>query len=221
MKIDTHIHSQYSGHAGLSVKEIILHSKRHGVVPSLTDHDAVKGWISFEKEAKKAGIPFIKGEEVHIFENGKCIGELLGLFLEEEVRPGEFGDVVDAFKKQGALVSAAHPFDSFRKALFCRAAEPKKLLKKIDAIEAWNSRSWTRGANERAGSFAEKNNSPFTAGTDAHFPVELGNAFLEVEADSLEEARKKILKGKASFWGKMSPRRIHLMTQLAKLGFFK
>ena len=221
MKIDTHIHSIYSGHAALSPKDIVSFGKKTGIVPALTDHNCVSGWPAFGREAKRQGVPFILGEEVRVFESGKCLGELLCLFLRERVEPGELWDVIDAAKAQGALVSAAHPFDFLRKALFCRARDPKKIMKKIDAVEAWNSRSWTRKANASAMEFAEKNRCAVTAGTDAHFSLELGNAFLEVDAGSLDEARKKIAKGKATFYGKMSPKRIHVMTQMAKIGFFK
>ena len=221
MRIDTHIHSVHSGHAALRARDIIGFSKKNNIVPALTDHNTTKGWNSFAKEAKKAGIPFILGEEIKVYEAGKCKGELLGLFLQEEVKQGEIGEVLDGLGKQGALVSVAHPFDFLRKALFCRLAEPEEFLKKADAVEVYNSRSWFRSANWKAEEFARNCGKPFTAGTDAHFSIELGNAFLEIDAGSLEEARKKILKGKCSFQGRMSPRRIHVYTQLAKLGFFK
>ncbi len=221
MLIDTHIHCVCSGHAGNSVKAIIAHSKANGIVPSLTDHNSVKGWFAFEKEAKREGIQFILGEEVKIIENGSCKGELLGLFLREEVKPGTFGEVIDALREQDAFVSIAHPFDRLRKALLANSDKPELLLKKVDAIEIFNSRSWLASFNKEAQEFAEKHSKPFTVGSDAHFPVELGNALMELDASSLEEARKKMLKGKATFKARMSPRRVHVMTQLAKLGFFK
>jgi len=196
-------------------------SKKSNIVPALTDHNTTSGWNSFRKEAKEAGIEVILGEEVRVYENGKCKGELLGLFMQEEVKKGEIGEVLDALKAQDALISVAHPFDSLRKALFCRLEKPEEFLKKVDAVEIYNSRSWTRSANWNAGEFASNLKKPFTAGTDAHFSIELGNAFLKADANSLEEARKQILKGKCDFFGRMSPRRIHVYTQLAKLGFFK
>jgi len=221
MLIDTHIHCTCSGHAGNSAKAIIAHSKKNGIVPALTDHNSINGWTAFEREAKQEGIKFILGEEVKIIENGSCKGEVLGLFLNEEVKPGTFGEVIDAFRAQDAFISIAHPFDRFRKALLARSDKPLELIKKVDAIEIFNSRSWLSSFNMDAQEFAEKHSMPFTVGTDAHFPVELGNAFMEIDASDLEEARKKMLKGSAIFQARMSPRRVHIMTQLAKLGFFK
>jgi len=221
MLIDTHIHCIFSGHAGNSVKGIIAHSKKNGIVPSLTDHNLIEGWAAFEKEAKREGIQFILGEEIKIIEDGSCRGEVLGLFLQEEVKPGTFGEVIDSLRAQDAFISIAHPFDRFRKALLANSDKPVELIKKVDAIEVFNSRAWLSSFNREAQEFAEKHSMAFTVGSDAHFPIELGNALMELDASNLEEARKKMLKGKASFRARMSPRRVHLMTQLAKLGFFK
>ncbi len=221
MLIDSHIHSVYSGHAALKVKEIVNFCAKHGIVPALTDHDTTNGWRSFAKEAKNARIPFILGEEIHVFQGGKCVGEVLGLFMQQEVKPGELGEVIDALRSQGAFVSAAHPFDRFRKALLVRAMDKEGVVKEIDAIEVFNSRAYLSRFNHEAEKFAESHSMPFTAGSDAHFSIELGNAWLETNAGSLEEARKNILEKKCSFHGVLSPKRVHIYTQLAKLGFFK
>jgi len=221
MRIDPHIHSIYSGHAGLHVEEIVRYCKANNIVPALTDHDSVQGWHLFEALAKANKMDFIKGEEIHVFEGGKCVGELLGLFLQEQVLPGQVGVVLDKLRDQNALIVAAHPFDKLRKALFVRSENTKEMLKKIDAIEVFNSRTFLPWYNGIAEDFAKEKHFPFTAGSDSHFSIELGNAFLEVDAGSLEEARKKILKRKCSFYGKSSPRRVQIYTQLAKLGFFK
>jgi len=221
MLIDTHIHSVFSGHAALKVQEIVRFCKKNGIVPALTDHDTTAGWNSFAEKAKEAGIPFILGEEIHVFDGKRCIGEVLGLFMQEPVKPGNFGEVIDALRDQGALVSAAHPFDRFRKALFVRALDKEQVVRKVDAIEVFNSRAYLGRFNRKAEGFAKAHSIPFTAGSDAHFSIELGNAWLETDADSLEAARKNILKKKCSFHGTLSPKRVHVYTQLAKLGFFK
>ncbi|MEM0360772.1 MAG: PHP domain-containing protein [Candidatus Diapherotrites archaeon] len=220
MKIDTHIHSVYSGHSSLSIEHIVGFCKKNEIVPALTDHNTVNGWKAFSKKAKNAGIPFILGEEIKVWENSKPCGELLALFLQEGVKQGETLEVIDCLRAQDALVSVAHPFDFFRKAFFFNEKR-RDFAKKVDAIEVFNSRSYLDYFNKTAEKFAREKKMPFTAGTDAHFPIELGNAFMEVNAGSLEEARKKILKGKCSFTGKLSPRKIHFYTQIAKIGLFR
>ena len=221
MLIDTHIHSVFSGHAALKVEEIVNYCKGRGIVPALTDHDTTAGWNSLAEKAKKAGIPFILGEEIHVFDGKKCIGEVLGLFMQEPVKPGNLGEVIDTLRDQGALVSVAHPFDRLRKALFVGALDKEQVVKRIDAIEVFNSRAYLGRFNHEAEEFAAAHSLPFTAGSDAHFSIELGSAWLETEAGSLEEARKNILRKKCSFHGILSPKRVHIYTQLAKLGFFK
>lgn len=214
-----HIHSVYSGHAALKTKQIIDFCKKKNIVPALTDHDSTKGWSSFKKEAKLKGIQAILGEEIKVYKEKEYLGELLGLFMQEEIMPGDIDEVLDKLKEQDALISIPHPFDYFRKPLFSSFKRLEEYWKRVDAIEVFNSRCCLNAFNKKAKEFAVKKGMPFTAGSDAHFSIELGNAFLVIKASSLEEARKKILRGKCSYQGRISPKRVQLYTHLAKIGF--
>lgn len=221
MLIDSHIHSVYSGHAGLKIEQIVSYCKKHSIVPALTDHNSGKGWNSFKKKAKNAGLPFILGEEIKVFKEGEYLGELLCLFMQKEIKPGEINEVLDKLREQDALVSLAHPFDLLRRPLFSAFKYIEEYCERVDAVEVFNSRCMLNRFNENALEFGEEKDMPFTAGSDAHFLIELGNTVLKTKANSLEEARENILKKKCSFKGCLSPKRIQLYTQLAKIGFFK
>ncbi len=217
--LDMHVHTIYSGHANLQVKELFRIYKMRGIVPAITDHDNCKAWQEAERISKLYKHPFIKGEEIKVYHNNRFVGELLGLFMEEPVEPGEIFDVIDKLKEQQALISVAHPFDVLRKPLFSGFKMLDEIKNRIDAIEVFNSRCWLTSANTKAKEYASKNNLAFTAGTDAHFACELGKAFLIVDANSLEEARKKILAKECSYWGKPNSKKVHVLSWLAKMGF--
>ncbi|MCD6479061.1 MAG: PHP domain-containing protein [Candidatus Diapherotrites archaeon] len=219
--IDMHVHTVYSGHGSLRVNEIFKIYKTKGIVPAITEHNTAKPWKEAEHFSKKYSLPFIKGEEIKVYHNAKLVGELLGLFMNEEIAPGSIFEVIDRLHEQQAMISVAHPFDVLRKPFFKGFTMLEQIRKKVDAIEVFNSRCYFSAANKKAKEFADRNNMPFTAGTDAHFANELGNAFMIIDASSLEEARKKILAKKCSYWGKPSSKIVHLYTQLAKLGFFR
>jgi len=219
--LDMHVHTIYSGHGSLRVKDIFKIYRAKGIVPAITEHNTAKPWKEAEHYSKKYGLPFIKGEEIKVYHNGKLVGELLGFFMNEEITSGNIFEVIDRLREQQALISVAHPFDVLRKPLLKGFLMLNEIKNKVDAIEIFNSRCWLSSANEKAKHYAEKNKLAFTAGTDAHFPFELGSAFLIVDANSVEEVRRKILAKKCSYWGKRNGLRVHLYTQLAKLGFFK
>ena len=50
----------------------------------------------------------------------------------------------------------------------------------------------------------------------AHMPYEIGNAYNIVDANTIEEARKKMLKGEFTSFGKKAPWMAHFHTALAK-----
>ncbi len=218
MKLDLHLHSANSIDSVNSEKTIVETCKKKGIGFALTDHDSIAGWNKAESSAKKLDVPFIRGEEILILENGRILGEVIGLFMEDFVKNGNVFDVLDDLKKQDALVTVPHPFDSFRKGLFCNIekSEWNAVVKKIDAVEVFNGRVHLKRFNSRAQKFAEEKKLGKTAGSDAHTPEEIGNAFIECNASSLEECRGLIKKGKISFSGKIAPLKAHFLTQLAK-----
>jgi hypothetical protein len=216
-----HIHTIYSGHAGLSVKTLFKTYGMKGIVPAIVDHNNCRAWQEAEEYSKRYKLDFIKGEEIKVYYNGCLVGELLGLFMNEEIKPANVFEVIDSLREQQAMISVAHPFDLLRRPLFKGFTMLEQIKKKVDAIEVFNSRCYFSSANKKAKEFVDKNKMPFTAGTDAHFVNELGNAFMIIDASSLEEARKKILAKKCSYWGRSSSKIVHLYTQLAKLGLFR
>ena len=139
MFIDFHVHTMYSYDACISIDEIRQRWKKKHIICAITDHNTTKAW----ERLKEASIPFIPGEEIETQQ-----GEVIGLFLNEEIRKGlDFYEVKDLVKEQDGILYAPHPFDVLRKGL---AKANEKLIKECDVIEVVNGRTWNPYWNFRA-----------------------------------------------------------------------
>lgn len=217
LRIDMHMHSHYSCDAVIKPETMIKTAKTKNIGIAITDHNTCKAWNELKSLAKQYDVPLILGEEIKVFDKGKVIGEILGYFMNKEVKSGNYLDVIDSLHAQDAFVSIPHPFDTFRKP-FSRIEQVKH---KVDAVEIFNSRGYIKSFNEETKKFVEKNNLSFTAGSDAHTPEEIGNAYIEAEATDLEEFRKLLKKGNVKYTGKLASFTVHIKTQLAKRGILK
>lgn len=209
IKLDLHVHSIYSRDAGLAPKDIVEISVRKGLAGvAVTDHGTVKGGLKV-KEVSPPGFIAIPGAEVKTSR-----GDLLVLFVEDEVKPGEPLEVIEKARELGGLVILPHPFDHARRATMKKAEE---VARKVDAIEGFNSRCLSNYSNLRAVELAKALGKPTTGGSDAHFALELGRAFtLMDEAERLEDVREAILKGEVWVEGRLSPPYVHLMSRVRK-----
>lgn len=201
-KFDMHVHSKYSQdiNSREELQKIVLRAKKEGLAGiAITDHNNAKAFKEIEalkKQEKEMLI--IKGEEVMVKENGEICGELLCYFLQEEIKPAGFQEIIDVARKQDALVSIAHPFDTARISF----QQIEKRFPKVDAIEVFNSRTSTETANKKAEEFSAVKGIPWTAGSDAHSLLEIGRAGIISDASSEENLRKAILKKLVTVFGK-------------------
>ncbi len=218
LKADLHNHSCFSHDALTTPKSFIRTAKQKGLdAIALTDHNTTKGWKAVLEEAKKQGFLLILGEEIKVYENKKCAGEMLGLFLQELISPSEPETVLDKIREQDGIAIIAHPFEWAGRHPF---RSVKKFAKRVDAIEVLNSRCLFESMNQKALEFVKKNSLTGSAGSDSHTPWEIGNAFVESKANDLEELRKAIQKGNIVVKGKRSNQFAHFFSTLAKWKLF-
>lgn len=156
---------------------------------------------------------------IHACEFSTDVGHLIVYFQKEHVNEAlsrdEYGrfywrDIVKAAHDQGALVFLAHPFSPFR-------PRPDALFDEIDGIEIFNSRvvhSRKTNANRDALKLCKKLGLPFSAGSDAHIPEEVGTTFWECdlreyamsEPDFEDKLKAELLSGRGRvFAGAASP----------------
>jgi predicted metal-dependent phosphoesterase TrpH len=162
MKLDLHIHSKYSKDSLLKPETILKVAKKRGLGGiAVTDHNTIKGGLFTQKINDDKNFAVIVGSEIKTE-----YGDIIGLFLQEEINSRKFEEVVDEIKDQDGLVVLAHPF---RKNIVF----PSKLFIKIDLIEAFNARS-PKNFNEKAFELAKKYQKPIIAGSDSHLAFEIG-----------------------------------------------
>jgi predicted metal-dependent phosphoesterase TrpH len=119
----------------------------------------------------------IPGEEIKTAGQG----EVIGLFLSEEIQPGQsFADTIAAIRAQGGLVYLPHPFD--RMHAIPDSATLHRHLGEIDVFEVYNARLLFEGYNDEAARFARKYNLIVGAGSDAHVLQGVGTGAVRMRA---------------------------------------
>ncbi len=214
MKIDLHCHTFFSKDGISSPKKIIEKALKKGLQGiAITDHDTTLGWKEAEFWAKKLGAFLIFGEEIKTEK-----GDILGLFLKNEIKSKEPEKVMKEIKSQGGIVVIPHPFHlgvNFKDDL-------TKYLDLIDAIEIFNGRQPFSFFDKKAFEFAKRYHLAMVAGSDAHSCFDVGVAFTEVEkAQNLEDFKKGILEKKTKIFGKKAPLFALSFPFLAKAGVRK
>ena len=173
LKADFHIHTEYSGDCNTPLEEIISRCLEVGInCIAIADHGTTEGALKMQTIA-----PFtvIVAEEILT-----PYGEIMGMFLKETIPSGlSVEETIARIRAQDGLVNIPHPFDIFRQsALSTKIIE--EIVDQIDAIEVFNSRTPLLRSLNQAQVFAQKHGIAKSAGSDAHTPGEIGNAYIEM-----------------------------------------
>ncbi len=216
MKADLHIHSIYSHDAIAKPDSILAAAADRGIgMIAVTDHDTTAGWSEFAEKSSKYPVRIIWGQEVKIYHQNQAVGEMLCLFLKNPVKSKTVNEVIQEVQSQGGLVSIAHPFSERR--IEFRAFADIENWQDL-AVEVMNGRSYKPRDNEMASSLAERLNTPITAGSDAHTPFEVGNAYLEFDGNTTEDLLKAILNRNVKAQGKASSAFFSLISGFGRIG---
>lgn len=183
MKIDLHIHTNFSCDGFSSPKEVVDSAIEKNIdCICITDHGQIKGALEAIKYAFDKNILVIPGIEV-----STDYGELLGINIKREIVEGlPFAKAVKEIQKQGGIAVIPHPF-AWPAAEFL-GVEKDILL--ADAIEIFNAHIFNF-SNKKAFIFSQKHRLAFTAGSDAHKAKFVGRGYWEIQKENLSE--KEIL----------------------------
>src|SRR5260221_3840613 len=172
-KVDLHTHSIISYDGGITAQqyESLLTTGILDVV-AITDHNET----SFARTLKKhLGEKIIVGEEIMTKD-----GEIIGLFLEETIRPGSSAvETVTEIVLQGGLVYIPHPFETLRKGM--QKDSLVSIADKINILEVVNGRGKWRNKNKLADQFAKDFNLATSASSDSHCLMGIGRTFSTVD----------------------------------------
>lgn len=178
VRVDMHSHTMFSGDSTTTLDEIVESVIEAGIdVLCVTDHNAIDGAVRLKRILERDGVcRVIVGEEVRTH-----TGEIIGLFLTEKIPFGANAvDTAQQIRQQGALVYVPHPFDPLRRNLTEASLREITGLGLVDAIEAHNSKTSLKSLNVRAAEFGNENSLALGAGSDAHVPLALGSAYVEM-----------------------------------------
>jgi hypothetical protein len=203
LKYDLHLHTRYSPDGTQDVRDIVRIARKRGLDGiAITDHDTILGGLEALK-LKPEGIDVICGCEVNTDR-----GDVIGLFLTEEIKARDHVAVIEEIHAQGGIVVVPHPFDSIRGSAFWLTERDAPL---IDAVEVINARCMLRRSNVSADRYADRYALAKTGSSDAHFGAEIGNACTLVpEGTGLREA---IAQRSTMAFGKASSPLFHLRTK--------
>ncbi len=175
---DLHMHTSFSHDCSIAPEELVAHAAEQGLgAIAVTDHNVFGGALAAVEAAKARDLYVIPGEEVKTGGDG----EVIGLFLEQEVPRGmSFAETVAAIREQGGLVYIPHPFDRMHS--IPTPATLSRHLADIDVFEVYNARLLFEAYNDEALRFARKYNLTHGAGSDAHVLQGVGTGVLRMRA---------------------------------------
>jgi predicted metal-dependent phosphoesterase TrpH len=177
IEVDLHMHTDHSPDCATPVEVLLETARDRGLgAIAVTDHNVVSGALEARRIAEELGdIKVIVAEEVKTAEQG----EVIGLFLEEEVPRGmTMAQTIAEIRRQGGLIYVPHPFDRFHS-----VPDYEHLLdivEEIDVLEVFNPRVALTAFNEEAERFAHKYRIVPGAGSDSHVAQALGSVRLRV-----------------------------------------
>ena len=203
LKADLHVHTCYSADCGTPLDKIVARCLQIGInCIAIADHHSIAGALRLKEIA-----PFnvIVAEEIMT-----PIGELMGLFLTQEIPRGlSAQETITRIKSQGGLVNIPHPFGhSFREN---KKLLSQEILSQIDLIEVFNSRIPFPNSFPKASKLAAEYRLPASAGSDAHTIREIGRAYVEMpEFNGPEDFLDCLTRGK--IFGQRSSSFLHFVS---------
>ncbi len=206
MKIDLHVHTEFSKDSNTPLRRVVREAERKeldGI--AVTDHDTVEGFKRIKDMDHDLHI--IPGIEITTDE-----GELLGLFVEKEIKKRCAEEVVDEVHRRGGLVIVPHPFDPFR------GFKSWKQLD-FDGIETFNSRNLLGAMNRKAENYAEEVGCMRSAGSDAHTAWEIGKAYVKADAENIDEFKKRFEEQDVEIHGIKSSPTSYILGNFEKLKY--
>ncbi|MDD4307930.1 MAG: CehA/McbA family metallohydrolase [Thermoplasmata archaeon] len=193
MKLDMHIHSNFSPDGKASPRQILKQAKKAGLGGlCISDHNTLRGNTEARKIASEFSIVLVRGMEISSSE-----GHILGYGIAEEV-PRDLSpeETLERIRAQGGTAVIPHPYR-----YWSGLGGSRTVSVKPDAIEALNSHS-TNSDNAQARKLAESLGLPMTAGSDSHEQPTVGRAYVIIpDVSTEEEVIESILSGKAKTAG--------------------
>lgn len=177
LKLDLHVHSQYSDDSIGSAEDIIKILKKKGIDGvAITDHNSIEGSLKALKFAKKDFI-VIPGVEISTAD-----GHIQALNVKQDFPRGlSAEETVEKIIDAGGTPIVPH---LYRNMSGIQKEKLKKIQTKLSAIEVFNACSLPK-TNIKIAKVAKEFNLGGTGGSDAHDPVYAGYAYTTIDTTDI------------------------------------
>ena len=213
LKFDMHVHSVYSSDSMNSIHTILQSWKKNHILPLVCDHDSIRGSVEVYSRIRNLNpdIPLILAEEIMTSD-----GEIIGVFLTEEIAPGLSADeILDEIRAQGGISIIPHPFCTYRDSRITKPAL-ERISARVDCIEGYNARVLREEENTMAVTYAKRYSKPVSVGSDAHTPFELSRDYIFLRSfETPAELLRNLPEGQITF--RITNPGIHYITKLVRL----
>ena len=182
---DVHMHTHYSYDSLLTPRKLVQAVAKAGLSAIVvTDHNTTKGGFASLKVSRS------KGLDLSVFVGAEIKtehGDVIGLFLNDEIQSRRYHEVIDEIREQDGIVYLPHPLASY-------TSVNDMDLNRIQVIEAYNGRNKIQH-NKQALKLSRKLGIPFLGGSDAHLQYEVGTVKNLTNMDITQEdvLRKVVL----------------------------
>jgi predicted metal-dependent phosphoesterase TrpH len=177
MKMDFHIHSQYSDDAIGSPKEIVQYVKKRGLQGmAITDHNTIKGGLAAQKFSSDSFL-IIPGIEISTSD-----GHLLALNMTQDIpRNLPLKETVEHILDKGGTPVIPH---IYRTMSGVKEEKLKSVKNEIKALEVYNGCSQPK-TNLKTANLAKRYSLGGTGGSDSHDPRYAGYSYTLIDTTDL------------------------------------
>ena len=196
LKMDSHIHSEYSPDSQSKIDDILKVAQKENIdIIAISDHNTVDGTSEVIKKTKNTDILAIPSIEI-----SSTQGHILGFGCEENIpRDLTPEDTIDRIHDLGGLAIIPHPYCFYRHGLL-HNTDYKNL--KIDAIETKNARFIIGYCNNKAKKLSKKEKLPGLGASDSHYWKFVGDCYSLVDCEKdIDEVLKAIKNNKIEAHG--------------------
>jgi predicted metal-dependent phosphoesterase TrpH len=168
----------------------------------ITDHNTLAGSLELARHNRDPHLEVVIGAEY-----ATDRGDLIGLFLREEVLSRDFDEAAAEIHAQGGLALLPHPYRG-------RVTDAAR-YQAVDLIETFNARS-SGVSNASAAADAERLAKPVSAGADIHTAWELVRDGTLLELGGEGALRERLLEAPRRLITRASHRNLRRYSQLVK-----
>lgn len=189
-RVDLHVHSRFSGDNDSDPEESVMQAIRLGLTGvAFTEHYSYRASEPVEALREKYGnaISIFRGVEFSC-QQGHCL--VFGVDTDRLQAAGLIGaeELTEEVNRLGGVVIPSHPYRRGS-----GMGEMIRDLKGIHAVEGYNGCN-IHAFNVQAVEMAKILKLPFTGGSDAHCPEEVGSCFTEFDNKPTRENFVGLLK---------------------------